>query len=248
MLDQHRCAVLVQGGRLKDVSFDSSLSYDLGKWQTKVNCPMSELENNQQFEAGHWWLNITCAGRDGIVASSFEKSTKGRYGISALPLLTGQEELVRPNVFKYTRQGRLSDMHIALISQVGRQIRILRGYRLKSIFAPQAGVRYDGLFTITQYGFKLDDVTNTYRLELTIEQAANQKPMEQLRAVPKPSQLDDWNLYEKLEGDKIKVLQGEATYLEWKLKRQEEEIDREDWKRAQLFRASFSFDRNHAFR
>ncbi|KAI1484667.1 hypothetical protein F5X96DRAFT_692190 [Biscogniauxia mediterranea] len=240
MIDQHRCAMLVKGGRLKDVSFNNSLTYDLGKWQTKRNIPISEVEGNQKFEPGHWWLNITCAERDGIVASSLEMPTKGRYGITALPLLMGQEELIRHNTVKYIREGRSSDMHIALISQVGRQIRILRGYRLKSILAPEAGVRYDGLFTIKQYGCKLDDSTNTYRLELTLERVPEQRSFEELRKVPKPSQLDDWNLYEKLEGDKIKLLRGETSYLEWKLQRQEEKIDREDWRRARLFRASFS--------
>ncbi|KAI0603472.1 PUA-like domain-containing protein [Biscogniauxia sp. FL1348] len=240
MIDQHRCAVLVKGGRLKDVSFNNSLTYDLGKWQTKINIPISEVEGNLKFEPGHWWLNITCAERDGIVASSLEMPTKGRYGITALPLLTGQEELIRYNTVKYIREGQSSNMHIALISQVGRQIRILRGYRLKSILAPEAGVRYDGLFTIKQYGCKLDDSTNTYRLELTLERVPEQRSFEELRKIPKPSQLDDWNLYEKLEGDKIKLLRGETSYLEWKLQRQEEKIDREDWRRARLFRASFS--------
>ncbi|KAI8962498.1 hypothetical protein F5Y11DRAFT_347482 [Daldinia sp. FL1419] len=240
MMDQYRCAALVKGGRLKDVSFKStSLAYDLGKWQTKVGDPMSELEGNLQFDPGHWWLNITCAERDGMVASSLETPTKGRYGITTLPLLTGQEEWIRGNTYKYVRQGKSGDMHIALISQVGQQIRVLRGYKLRSILAPQAGVRYDGLFTIKQYGCKLDTETNIYRLELTLERVANdKKSWEDIESVPRPSQLDDWNLYEKLEGDKVKLLQGESSYLEWKLVRQEEQIDREDWRRARLFRAS----------
>ncbi len=53
MINQHRCAVLVEGGRLKDVAFNSSLDYDLGKWQTKkVAGPVSEVEANLQFEPG----------------------------------------------------------------------------------------------------------------------------------------------------------------------------------------------------
>ncbi|KAI1106275.1 PUA-like domain-containing protein [Jackrogersella minutella] len=241
MMDQHRCALLVKGGRLKDVSFDSSLTYDVVKWQTKVSDPISELEGNLQFDPGHWWLNITCAERDGIVASSFERPTKGRYGITTLPLMTGQEEMMRPNTYKYVREGEAADMHIALISQVGREVRVLRGYRLKSILAPQAGVRYDGLFTIKQYGYKQDTKTNVYRLELTLERVPDQKrSLDQIKKIPRPSQLDDWNLYEKLEGDKIKLLQGETNYLEWRLRRQEDKIDREDWRRASLFRASFS--------
>ncbi|KAJ1335408.1 hypothetical protein MN608_02145 [Microdochium nivale] len=93
MLDQRRCAVIVEGGHLKDVSFNASLYYNMHKWQTKCAGPVSEIEGNLQFEPGHWWLNITCAERDGIVASSSEKVTKGRYGIPALPLLSGREEL-----------------------------------------------------------------------------------------------------------------------------------------------------------
>ncbi|KAI1844055.1 hypothetical protein JX266_009728 [Neoarthrinium moseri] len=243
MIDQLRCAVLVKGGRLKDVSFNCALTYDLGKWQTRETNPVSEVEGNQQFEAGHWWLNIVCAQRDGIVACPSEQPTSGQYGITALPLLTGQEEIVQKNgmdLVKYIRKGRSSDMHIALISQVGQKIRILRGHKLKSIYAPRAGVRYDGLYTIRQYGTKLDMVTNTHRLELTLERVKDQKPMEVLNRVPKPSQLDDWKLYEKLEGDKIKLMEGDARYLEWNLQREEERIDREDWRRDREFRASFS--------
>ncbi|KAI0546207.1 hypothetical protein F4679DRAFT_575572 [Xylaria curta] len=240
MMDKHRCAILVEGGRLKDVSFNSSLDYDLGKWQTMmVTGPVSEVEANLQFEPGHWWLNITCAERDGIVNSSLETPTiMGCYGFPVLPLLTGSEEMIRHNTVRYVHEGRT--LHVPLISQVGRKIRIIRGYKLKSVFAPKAGLRYDGLYIIRQYGCKLDSNINRYKLELTLERAADQRPFTEIRKIPKPSQLDDWALYEKLEGDKIKLLQGESSYLEWKLKLEEERIDREDWQRMRLFRASFS--------
>ncbi len=90
-------------------------------------------------------MHITCAERDGIIARSLERPTKGLYDMLVLPLLTGQEEPVGDRALKYIREGRASDMHTPLISQVGRQIRILRGYRLKSVWAPEVGVRYDGL-------------------------------------------------------------------------------------------------------
>ncbi|RYO90614.1 hypothetical protein DL766_008184 [Monosporascus sp. MC13-8B] len=240
MLDQHRCAVLLDS-RLRDVSFEKALGYDLGKWQTPASDPVSELEGNLQFEPGHWWLNLVCAMRDGIVSNPLEKPTNGRYGMLALPLLTGQEEPLSGRTIKYIREGKTSDMHTSLISQVGRQIRILRGYTLKSIWAPQAGTRYDGLYIIKQYGTKLDSKTNTHRLELTLERLADQKPIEDITGIPKPSQLDDWKLFEKLEGDKIKSTQGEASYLEWKLSRQEEKVEREEWRRSRLFRSSFSY-------
>lgn len=52
MMDQARCAVLISGGRLKDVSFNSALPYDLGKWQAERSASLSELEENLQFEPG----------------------------------------------------------------------------------------------------------------------------------------------------------------------------------------------------
>ncbi|KAH7037945.1 PUA-like domain-containing protein [Microdochium trichocladiopsis] len=238
MLDQRRCAVMVEGGHLKDVSFNACLIYNLSKWQTIGASPVSEIEANLQFEPGHWWLNITCAERDGIVAGSSENLTKGRYGIPTLPLLSGREEIGNGETGQYIREGTAQDMHFSLISQVGRQIRILRGHGLKSIFAPQAGLRYDGLYVIKRYGHKHDEATNVHRLVLTLERVPGQRPMEETQMIPRPAQLDDWALYEKLEGDKIKMLDGEATYLEWKLTREREKIEREDWRRARLFRAS----------
>lgn len=98
-------------------------------------------------------------------------------------------------------------------------------------------------YTIRQYGCKLDNSINKYRLELTLERAADQRPFESIRRVPKPSQLDDWALYEKLEGDKVKLVEGESSYLQWKLKRQEEKADLEEWQRSRLFRASFAIPR-----
>lgn len=93
-----------------------------------------------------WWLNLACAYRDGIVGTVVESPTKGKYGVAALPLMTGREEINWPGgTVKYTREGRISDMHVSLLSQVGSRLRILRGHCLKSTQAPKGGVRYDGL-------------------------------------------------------------------------------------------------------
>ncbi|KAI0023196.1 hypothetical protein F4780DRAFT_101265 [Xylariomycetidae sp. FL0641] len=240
MLDQRRYTILANGGHLRDVEFNGDVAGQTGKWQTGAKDAISELEGNLQFEPGHWWLNITCAERDGIVRSSKEQSTKGLYGITALPLLTGEEEQIGENTFRYVREGPSSDMHIALISQVGRQIRILRGYRLKSLLAPKAGIRYDGLYTIRQYGCKLDEMRNIYRLELRLERVGNlprQPSFEEICRIPRPAQLDDWALYEKLEGEKIRA-RGETDYLVWVLGRQEEKREREEWRCAMLGHAS----------
>lgn len=96
-------------------------------------------------------------------------------------------------------------------------------------------------YTLKQYGTKLDLSTNTHRLELTLERGADQVPIEVLLGVPRPAQMDDWKLFEKHEGDRIKLTQGEASYLDWKLGREEEKMDRDEWKRSRLFRASFAY-------
>ncbi|KAK8123505.1 Peptidyl-prolyl cis-trans isomerase pin4 [Apiospora kogelbergensis] len=241
-IDNYRANDLLMVGRLREVSFNNDLTYELGKWETKESNPISELEGRLQFEAGHWWLNPACAQRDGIVTSPVEKPTSGRYGITTLPLLTGREEVIHENgveLTKYIRYGRSCDMHIPLISQVGKQIRVLRGYRLRSIYAPEAGIRYEGLYIIRQYGTKLDIVSETHRLELKLQRVHEQRPMEELRRIPKPSQLDDWALYEKLEGNEMKRI-GNAKYMEWNIQREEDRLDRESWRRDQEFRASFS--------
>lgn len=94
---------------------------------------------------GSWWLNIGCAHRDGIVGAAFEKPTKGRYGVAALPLLTGSEERLSDGTIEYCRRGTQQEMHYNLITQVGKKTKVLRAFRLKSMHAPVAGLRYDGL-------------------------------------------------------------------------------------------------------
>lgn len=96
-------------------------------------------------------------------------------------------------------------------------------------------------YTLKQYGTKLDMNTNTHRLELTLERDVDQKPMDDIMIIPKPAQMDDWILFEKFEGAKIKHTQGEGSYLDWKLRREEEKHDRDEWKRSRLFRASFAY-------
>lgn len=81
-----------------------------------------------------------------MVDNDQEKPTKGRYGIAALPLLTGEEESLEDRKIKYIRRSlHRAQMHIPLMSKVGCRMRILRGYQLRSLFAPIGGVRYDGL-------------------------------------------------------------------------------------------------------
>ncbi|KAK2064182.1 hypothetical protein LY76DRAFT_612399 [Colletotrichum caudatum] len=241
-LDQVRQRSLHSGGGMRDIHFTTAGVDPLESWTVHDTCsdPISELEGNQQFEPGHWWLNLACAHRDGILGTAVEKPTKGKYGVTALPLLTGREEHVHGNLYRYVREGCLSDMHVSLLTKVGTQIRILRGYRLKSTLAPKAGVRYDGLYIVRQYGNKLDASTDKYRLELLLEHVDGQTSVEQVQQVPRPSQMDDWETFKKVEAEMVRRCKGDDGLLDLKIRQEEERIDREHWSRSRDFRASLS--------
>lgn len=139
------------------------------------------------------------------------------------------------------------DMCIPLMTLVGSKIRVLRGHLLQSPFAPQAGVRYDGKlvlkeyipsriadqirYVLRQYGQKRNEQSGIYRLSLALERVEGQTPMHDLTAIPKPSQVDDWKLYEKHEGEMIRSRFGEGEFLEWKMYKAQETMDREQAER-----------------
>ncbi|KAL7937568.1 PUA-like domain-containing protein [Trichoderma chlorosporum] len=178
------------------------------------------------------WLNLACAHRDGIVGSIIETPTKGKYGAAALPLLTGREEVLPSGTVRYMREAKLSETHISLISYVGTQIRILRGHRLRSPLSPKAGIRYDGLYVIRRYSHKQNLQTRLHRTVVTLERIPGQPNMVDLAKVPQPSQMDDWLLFEKFEGEMIRQHRGEQSFLEWKLLKAQERMEQRQWRRA----------------
>ncbi|KAK7430053.1 hypothetical protein QQZ08_003444 [Neonectria magnoliae] len=238
-IDQDRYHSLTKTGRLRDVVINSASDNSQGRWRAKTFEALSEVEGNLQFEAGHWWLNLACANRDGIVGSALEKPTKGKYGIAALPLVTGREDVYLPSgTVKYIREGKISDIHLSLLSQVGSQIRILRGHRLQSPLAPKAGLRYDGLYIICQYGQRINPKTNLHRVVLTLERVKDQLPVEDILKIPRPSQLDDWKMFETYEGETIKQIKGQQGFLDWKMEKAQDKMDQEQYMRTLAFLTS----------
>ncbi|KAH6656180.1 hypothetical protein EV126DRAFT_464918 [Verticillium dahliae] len=187
-------------------SLDVTTAQRLKKaWETRFRDDYFSMDDArlrwlQRGRLKTWWLNLACAHRDGIVGNAHERPTKDRYGVAALPLLTGTEEHLGGNMYRYCREGKLSDMHFSLMSQVGTQIRLLRGYRLKSLYAPAAGLRYDGVFVIRAYSTKRDTVREAPP-RAHAREAAGPDALAEVLAVPRPSQLDDWALYETCEAE-----------------------------------------------
>ncbi|KAL7912869.1 PUA-like domain-containing protein [Trichoderma velutinum] len=112
------------------------------------------------------------------------------------------------------REAKLSETHVSLISCVGTQIRILRGHRLRSPLSPKAGIRYDGLYIIRRYSHKQNLQTRLHRTIITLERISGQPNIADLAKVPRPSQVDDWLLFEKFEGEMIRQHHGEQSFLD----------------------------------
>lgn len=55
--------------------------------------------------------------------------------------------------------------------------------------------------------------------------------MHELTMIPQPSQVDEWRLYEKHEGEMIRSRYGEGRFLEWKMYKAQETMDREQAER-----------------
>lgn len=82
-----------------------------------------------------------------MVGHMADDMTKSPYGVTAIPLLAGEEiESSVPNCFTYRRTGPIQDMYLSIMRELGqRNVRILRGHKLNSPYAPKGGIRYDGL-------------------------------------------------------------------------------------------------------
>ncbi|KAL7798497.1 hypothetical protein V8C37DRAFT_399267 [Trichoderma ceciliae] len=144
----------------------------------------------------------------------------------------GREEVLPTGTVRYMREAKLSETHVSLISCVGSQIRILRGYRLRSPLSPKAGIRYDGLYIIRQYSHKQNPQNRLHRIIVTLERISGQPNMADLVKVPRPSQTDDWLLFKRFEGEMIRQNRGEQSFLDWKLTKAQERMEQRQWRRA----------------
>ncbi|KAL2213472.1 hypothetical protein CC79DRAFT_1362287 [Sarocladium strictum] len=246
-IDHERLRRLLQTGRLKDVEFVGPRPGSCELWQAKTEQVTTGLEGPQTLRAGHWWLNLACAHRDGIVGSVSETPTKGRYDHAALPLMTGKED-VYVNKVKYCRYGTMADMHISLMSRVSKEICVLRGSGLFSPLAPRAGVRYDGKYRIKAYSIVWKPQMGMYQLELEmtrsiLESPATERPpgtkdgevkqphMKEVVQAPTPSEMDEWRLYEMYETELLRQRLGSTVFMDWYQQKAAKQFERDHWRR-----------------
>jgi hypothetical protein len=95
-------------------------------------------------------------------------------------------------------------------------------------------------YKIKNYSHVFDIVERKHRLEVTLERLAGQEPVD--AQVPRPSQIDDWHLFEKHEVEVVKQRKGDHGYNEFKLLKEEERHTRERWRQSADFRASLMLE------
>lgn len=144
---------------------------------------------------------MACAVRDGAVSTAKEIATLLPNSALVLPMLTGiEEEIGDEGNTLFIKKGTLQEVHIRLMTYKGR-IKVLRGHQLNSKFAPSAGIRYDGEYTVVQYGHHLDQMTENFEGRIQLKRVKGREGMDDwdiIASVPRPSQLDDWRLYRKM--------------------------------------------------
>ncbi|KAF8865801.1 hypothetical protein BDZ45DRAFT_720527 [Acephala macrosclerotiorum] len=186
------------------------------------------------FKPGEWWPNKTAAARDGVITAGETVVTNNpTYGPTALAMVKGEEvEGPEPNMTQYSVTGIVGDKEINEMRHfLDRRgpFRVLRGHRLRSRFAPKGGIRYDGLYERTQWGYELDPVDNTHKFNIILKRLDNQKPMSLVMQVPRPHHLDEWEVYNQWVAREMVAQAGEEKAAIWRQMEEEQSQEKEEW-------------------
>ncbi|KAH8909558.1 hypothetical protein BR93DRAFT_975798 [Coniochaeta sp. PMI_546] len=162
--------------------------------------------------------------------------------------MTGKEEDVQDGRVTYVReeneQRRAPSLgEVSMLSLLGAKVRLLRGAGLQSAYAPAAGVRYDGVWTVKQYGHSSIPGTGVRRLTLTFERTNPQRPMSELAAIPTPAAVDYYRLFEKMDTLLRERAVTAYAYQDWHHRRARLKLAREQWQRLRVFREGLEYRR-----
>lgn len=69
-------------------------------------------------------------------------------------------------------------------------------------------------YTIRRYSQWFNEVSERHHMMLTLERVSDQQPIEDVLNIPRPSELDDWDLYQKYESELIKQKRGSKAFLD----------------------------------
>jgi len=89
-----------------------------------------------------------------------------------------------------------------------------------------AGLRCDGMYAVRSFGLKLEQDTEIYTMTVLLQRSPLEKPLQEILAIPRPSQLDDWKLYQMMEEREMQRV-GLREFIAWKMKQEEARIELE---------------------
>ncbi|KAI9829965.1 MAG: hypothetical protein M1819_005937 [Sarea resinae] len=153
------------------------------------------------FQVGHWWIKKACAFRDGAIDSKDEGITCDDSQAYAIVMTDEEEEEspLRPDIISYHADMR-DRGRFKLLKNFGCHlpIRVLRSWKLKSQWAPTAGVRYDGLYTIKGYGVKSLEDDGPQGLTFHLARDSDQPGIHRAIVHPNSEEMDDWREYRNI--------------------------------------------------
>ncbi len=71
------------------------------------------------------------------------------------------------------------------------------------------------------------DRVDKYKCEIRFERAKDQKPLN--LGVPKPSQRDEWKLYDEMVGSDFRARKGDLEYSRWREFEDKQRTEKEMW-------------------
>lgn len=174
-----------------------------------------------EFEPGQWWINAMFAFRDGIIDS---KTTDGGICADAecayAIVLKDDDEVEGSWAHKFTYRCRSNDKGRYRLTS-GRltsrfSVRILRSHSLASLWAPRAGIRYEGLFHVTGWKMFIPEKEKSKPnpelvWEISFERDPNQISIDEVLQSPHADEVDDYREYKRLRRLQREWLRHQAT-------------------------------------
>ncbi|KAK3634338.1 hypothetical protein LTR56_015372 [Elasticomyces elasticus] len=201
------------GGRLYQICKPDDLNKEklVAQWLKAPGAlklsPVKALRSGDVgFKPGDWWINPLFAFREGIINSGEAESgivadAAGAYAV----VMTGnsEESCDRPDKIVY--RARSSDKGryrlTAGTPESRHPVRILRSHTLRSFWAPEAGLRYDGLYKVTGWTIKMDakDEKKKKMLYLiSFMRLPNQVSIDEVLRRPRREEIEDYQEYKRL--------------------------------------------------
>ncbi|KAF2663683.1 hypothetical protein BT63DRAFT_483869 [Microthyrium microscopicum] len=161
---------------------------------------------NVGFPVGSWWINSLFAFRDGIIDSRSVDgglcwSGRGCYAI----VLRGRDEINCQYPDKFTYDCQHNDRGMFRLTAKCHErdrcfVRVLRTHALYSLWAPVAGIRYDGMYKVVGWTWKpsTDEQLKSQKIHVNYQvhlERADPTPIEEALRHPLADELDDYRDY-----------------------------------------------------